>query len=190
MQIIPLSPVFLGITHVSEDVKDTTLLKVREYLKNNNLTSPPQELVKSTYHTGGNFLEHCELHELKHQIIKISTEYLNNLNYDFKKELRITSWLNVFDVGVMEAEHTHYKSIISGCYYVDSDNTSDSGNFYIIDQIAQREQNRAYYNLIQNNTHSIEPLAGRMLVFESWVRHGVYANKTNKPRISIAFNID
>lgn len=190
MDFIPLSPLIIAAHQVSEEIKSDTLIKVNDYLQKNTLSSPVNEIVKSSYHTGKTFIEDANLFRLKEEIIKCSTEFLKELNYNFQKPLNLTSWVNVFENGIMEAEHTHYNSILSGTYYVDSDGTDKSGRFYIPDQIPQREQNRSYYKLLKNDTHGIDPTPGRILFFESWVRHGVLANTTDKKRISIAFNID
>jgi uncharacterized protein (TIGR02466 family) len=190
INFLQIAPVMFGTVQVDKTIEIATLQKVQSYLSDNSLESPINELVKSTYETDKQFLKTANLTELESLIISYGSTFLGNLGFNFDRELKITSWLNVFDKDIMEAEHTHYKSMLSGCYYVDSDGTSNSGCFYIIDQIPQREQNRSFYNLNKDTALWINPVPGSMIFFESWVRHGVLPNRTDKKRISIAFNID
>ena len=190
INFLQIAPVMLGTVQVDKTIETATLQKVQGYLSDNSLPSPINEIVKSTYDSDKQFLKTANLTELESLIISYASTFLGNLGFNFDRELKITSWLNVFDKDIMEAEHTHYKSILSGCYYVDSDGTNDSGCFYITDQIPQREQNRSFYNLNKDTAIWINPVPGSMIFFESWVRHGVLPNRTDKKRISIAFNID
>lgn len=190
INFLQIAPVMLGTVQVDKTIETATLQKVQSYLSDNSLPSPINEIVKSTYESDKQFLKTANLTELESLIISYASTFLGNLGFNFDRELKITSWLNVFDKDIMEAEHTHYKSILSGCYYVDSDGTNDSGCFYITDQIPQREQNRSFYNLNKDTAIWINPVPGSMIFFESWVRHGVLPNRTDKKRISIAFNID
>lgn len=190
INFLQIAPVMLGTVQVDKTIETATLQKVQRYLSDNSLPSPINEIVKSTYESDKQFLKTANLTELESLIISYASTFLGNLGFNFDRELKITSWLNVFDKDIMEAEHTHYKSILSGCYYVDSDGTNDSGCFYITDQIPQREQNRSFYNLNKDTAIWINPVPGSMIFFESWVRHGVLPNRTDKKRISIAFNID
>mgnify|MGYP000930157589 CR=1 FL=1 len=45
-----------------------------------------------------------------------------------------------------------------------------------------KKENLNFYNFI--------PKAGQVVLFESWLRHEVCQNTTNKNRISISFNYD
>jgi uncharacterized protein (TIGR02466 family) len=38
--------------------------------------------------------------------------------------------------------------------------------------------------------HSLQPQEGHLVLFESWLRHEVPANQSDKERISISFNYD
>ena len=192
MKALKFHPIECILHTVKEETKIVTEQKVKDYLKlhSDKLQTPEGEIVKTTYNIDNNFIYNAKLYELKDEIISCAEEFFKNIGYVSDKPLRIISWLNVFDKDTMEQEHTHYKSIISGTYYISSDNTSDSGLFYIPDQIPQRELNHAIYNVDGHDTIEFTPIMGDMIMFESWVRHGVLPNKTDTTRISIAFNID
>lgn len=191
MNIYQFQPIECILHTVKQETRIVTQKKVQDYLDLNadKLHSPYGEIVKTTYDKENKFIQKANLVELESEILDCANQLLTRIGHKSGKPLRIISWLNVFDKEIMEQEHTHYKSIISGSYYVSSDNTSNSGQFYIPDQIPQRELNNAIYNLNQHITQ-INPIMGNMIMFESWVRHGVYPNKTETTRISIAFNID
>jgi uncharacterized protein (TIGR02466 family) len=191
MNVYQFQPIECILHTVKQETQLVTHKKVQDYLCLNadKLHSPYGEIVKTTYNKENRFIQKANLCELESEILDCAKYFLNHIGHNSDKPLRIISWLNVFDKEIMEQEHTHYKSIISGSYYVSSDNTSNSGNFYIPDQIPQRELNHALYNLNHNITQ-IDPIMGNMIIFESWVRHGVFPNKTDTTRISIAFNID
>jgi uncharacterized protein (TIGR02466 family) len=190
MEMYKGQPVEYALHCVKENVKDITYQKVQDYINrhSNQLSIPSDEVVKTTFNTDNQFINSANLSELEEEIKQCSDDFLTHIGYTSSKPLTILSWLNVFDKNIMEQEHTHYKSIISGTYYVSSDNTKNSGQFYIPDQIPQRELNRAIFNL-KTCDINIDPIIGNMIIFESWMRHGVHPNKTDTTRISIAFNI-
>lgn len=190
MEIHKGQPVEYALHSVKDSVRDITYQKVQDYInrKDNKLSVPSDELMKTTFNTDYQFINTANLSELEEEIKQCSDAFLTHIGYTSSKPLTILSWLNVFDKNIMEQEHTHYKSIISGTYYVSSDNTKKSGQFYIPDQIPQRELNRAIFNL-KTCQIDIDPIIGNITIFESWMRHGVNPNKTDTTRISIAFNI-
>ncbi len=188
MIIQELSPLFVGIEQLPSSVVEATKDKVFEYLTINELSAPKTEIVKTSYKQDENFLETADLVELQEEIYKNSFMFMNSIGcYD---DFRIVSWLNVFEKNAMEQDHYHFSALMSGVYYVDCESDDSSGCFVIPDQIPQREQYRVSNRLEIIDHHTITPIPGRLLMFESWVRHGVYPNKNSKPRISIAFNIE
>ena len=188
MIIQELSPLFVGIEQLPSSVVETTKDKVFEYLTISELSAPKTEIVKTSYKQDENFLETADLVELQEEIYKNSSMFMNSIGcYD---DFRIVSWLNVFEKNAMEQDHYHFSALMSGVYYVDCESDDSSGCFVIPDQIPQREQYRVSNRLEIIDHHTITPIPGRLLMFESWVRHGVYPNKNSKPRISIAFNIE
>jgi len=98
-------------------------------------------------------------------------------------------WANVNPPGGMNRAHQHPNSLWSGVYYVKA--KPNQGGFRI-----DREDNAQYYlpkNISSptffNMTNWIYPSeTGMILIFPSWLRHGVLENETNEYRISISFN--
>jgi hypothetical protein len=130
MNIYNIQPIECSLHTVSENTRLITTKKVDEYLSSNidTLYSPYGEIVKTTYNKENNFIQKANLVELESEILDCANQLLTHIGHKSEKPLRIISWLNVFDKEIMEQEHTHYKSIISGSYYVSSDNTSNSAS--------------------------------------------------------------
>lgn len=108
-----------------------------------------------------------------------------------KRKLKLDSlWINVMKKGAIHAPHIHPHSVISGTYYVTTPPGAGVIRFEdprlglmmaapVKKKNAQR-QNRSFVN--------VTPRPGLLLLWESWLRHGVEANASRTPRISVSFN--
>ena len=108
-----------------------------------------------------------------------------------KRKLTLDSlWINVMTKGAVHAPHLHPHSVISGTYYVTA--PPGSGAIRFEDpRLAMlmaappkkkdaRRENRSFVD--------VAPKPGLLLLWESWLRHGVEANGAKSPRISVSFN--
>jgi uncharacterized protein (TIGR02466 family) len=166
----------------AEKVKQSIL----QYLDTSDVKVTGDQLnsVRTTYLDNSNFLKDANIPELEQYIISCCNEFLSNLGVSIN--YHIHSWLNVYDNSMSMQPHCHYNSLISGCYYVSMPD-GDCGGFYIPEHIEQREQYRARYNMKSEGV-LYNPVENTILLFEPWMKHGVHPNKTDKPRISVAFN--
>lgn len=111
------------------------------------------------------------------------------------KDLHMTTfWVNVMPSGAQHTAHIHPNSVISGTFYVDVPVGASSikfedprfGFFMNTPDILPT------HNKTRQRFYSIQPKAGDLVLFESWLRHEVPTNTTNKhskkPRISCSFN--
>jgi uncharacterized protein (TIGR02466 family) len=110
----------------------------------------------------------------------------------FDCRLAVTAWANVNVDGNYNRHHTHANNHWSGVYYVDLGepdlSVSPNGAIEFLDP---RGAN-GVYDLPGVNTlttWTIQPEAGMMLFFPSWIRHGVLPFHGQGERISIAFNL-
>jgi uncharacterized protein (TIGR02466 family) len=99
-------------------------------------------------------------------------------------------WVNVMRQGAVHAPHIHPHSVISGTYYVAV--PAKSGSIRFEDprlammmaapprKPGARPENRLFVD--------VEPKPGMLLLWESWLRHGVQANGARGKRISLSFN--
>jgi len=99
-------------------------------------------------------------------------------------------WLNVMQQGAIHAPHIHPHSAISGTYYVAVPPRSGAIRFEDPRlammmaapprQPKARPENRSFVD--------VEPKAGMLLLWESWLRHGVQTNGARGKRVSVSFN--
>ncbi len=100
-------------------------------------------------------------------------------------------WANVNPKGGMNRGHIHPNSLWSGVYYVKT--SQDCGNLRIDDprtsaaMVRPRMKEGVPPDRLHRET-SYKPIAGRLIMFPSWVTHCVDANESDDLRISISFN--
>ena len=99
-------------------------------------------------------------------------------------------WWNINYHKDYNQPHNHRDSILSGVYYIDVPEDSDSKIHF------DREDEAQYYlprlmpqrNQITAVRATYTPVNNGILIFPSWVIHYVDGNKSQKPRISMSFN--
>lgn len=99
-------------------------------------------------------------------------------------------WANVNYPGGRNAIHIHPNSLWSGAYYVATE--PGCGNIYFEDPRTPslmtmpkrvKELPANFQRIVDS-----EPRAGRLIMFPSWLNHGVRENLSGKNRISVSFN--
>jgi uncharacterized protein (TIGR02466 family) len=130
--------------------------------------------------------------ELERKIARHVRLFAGELQFDLGgKKLGLDSlWINVMNKGAVHAPHIHPHSVISGTYYVSVPPGSGAIRFEdprLAMMMAApprkhraRPENRLFVD--------VEPKAGTLLLWESWLRHGVEANGARGQRISVSFN--
>lgn len=130
--------------------------------------------------------------ELERKIAAHVKTFIRELGFDMtgrRSELD-SLWINVMNRGAIHAPHIHPHSAISGTYYVTVPDGAGAIRFEdprLAMMMAApprkknaRPQNRPFVDVI--------PRPGMLLLWESWLRHGVEANAARSPRISVSFN--
>lgn len=107
------------------------------------------------------------------------------------KSLVKESWLNINPPMSYNTKHLHPRSLFSGVYYI----SVPEGN---CGQITfEREPLMLSYlpnyvvetwNDMTSGTASYNPVAGKLIIFPSWLTHWVEPNLTSSNRISLSFN--
>ena len=127
------------------------------------------------------------------RVLKTHTEtFASNLQMDLRgKRLKLDSlWVNVLEPGGSHTGHIHPHCVMSGTYYVRVPDGASSLKFEdprlammmaapAPREDADDEHRRFVY---------VAPMAGEVLLWESWLRHEVTVNRASTPRISISFN--
>ena len=130
--------------------------------------------------------------DLERAIAKHVSGFARELQFDLGvRKLKLDSfWINVMRKDAVHTPHIHPHSAISGSYYVTV--PPRSGVLRFEDprlammmaapprKKSARPENRSFVD--------VEPKTGMLLLWESWLRHGVEANGARSSRISVSFN--
>lgn len=118
--------------------------------------------------------------------------FVRALDFDLHgRSLRLDSiWLNVMRTGAVHTAHLHPKSVISGTYYVVAPPGAaalklEDPRLGLMMAAPQRKARAARENQV---FVYLQPRAGTLLLWESWLRHEVPFNRSRGERISISFN--
>lgn len=83
------------------------------------------------------------------------------------------SWIAKYDKGDYSQIHSHFPATYSGCYYYDIGDTESCHFFFDND-----------YNRCQLKIEN-----GNLMIFPSYLKHGVTTNESNKTKFTVAFNL-
>jgi uncharacterized protein (TIGR02466 family) len=132
------------------------------------------------------------LADLEGAIAKHVATFTRELQFDSGgRKLALDSlWINVMNKGAVHTPHIHPHSAISGTFYVTA--PPGSGAIRFEDprlglmmaappkKNTARPENRSFVD--------VTPKPGMLLLWESWLRHGVEPNAARTPRVSMSFN--
>ncbi len=119
------------------------------------------------------------------QRIGESQKFIPNLGY------QLQVWANINPPGASNKVHYHANCHFSGIYYIDLD-APDCGSIFFRDpRVASRMLSYPVTQPTEFTTGEVRmpPEEGRMYVFPGWLEHGVEENKSDRDRVSIAFNV-
>ena len=130
--------------------------------------------------------------ELERGLARHVAAFGRELEFDLgRQRLGLDSlWVNVMNKGAIHAPHIHPHSVISGTYYVTVPARSGAIRFedprlaLMMAAPARKAKARLENRLFVD----VEPKPGMLLLWESWLRHGVETNRAQGQRISVSFN--
>lgn len=198
MSINLVFSVQLLVEDIDAAVREAIRAKVSAYLRSERAKrdiepSPEESVATSYYKPQAQVLIDAELEELEDFVIGAGRRFLETGLRLPPRRLEIErSWINIFQPGAQEAQHTHDGSLLSCSYYVDA--PQDCGCLVLPDPIAARRTHREFTktsgsDLLTRSEIAVEPQPGRLIMFESWMPHYVQCNKSGRVRISIAMNL-
>lgn len=132
--------------------------------------------------------------ELRKKIDKHVGAYARQLQMDLGggKLAMSTCWINIMPARTNHSLHLHPLSVISGTYYVSTPRGTSALKFEdprlskFMAAPPRDEKARP-----ENQRHvSLQPKAGDVILFESWLRHEVPPNPSKQDRVSISFNYE
>jgi uncharacterized protein (TIGR02466 family) len=131
------------------------------------------------------------LGDLERAIAKQVTGFARELQFETGTRLTLDSlWINVMNKGAVHTPHIHPHSVISGTYYVTAPPGSGAIRFEdprlgLMMAAPPRKANATAEN---RSFVDVAPKPGLLLLWESWLRHGVEPNAARGARISVSFN--
>ena len=118
--------------------------------------------------------------------------FSRELDFDLKgRKLAMTDcWVNVMQRQVVHGLHLHPLATISGTYYVRTPRGCSGLKFEDprLDRYMAAPPRRAKASRENRVWVTVPAEAGKLVMFESWLRHEVAPNPTEAERISISFN--
>lgn len=99
-------------------------------------------------------------------------------------------WAMVNGKNASNVLHNHCNAYLSGVYYIKA--PENSGNLYFHDPRAGAQMLVPPYDKITPITLSkliYKPIEGMLVIFPSWLWHGVEINQSEEERVSISFNV-
>jgi uncharacterized protein (TIGR02466 family) len=130
--------------------------------------------------------------ELEADIARHVAHFARDADFDLGgRKLSLDSlWVNVMGKGAIHGPHIHPHAAVSGTYYVTVPGQAGAIRFEdprLAMLMAAPPRKRTAR--LENRTFiSVPPKPGLLLLWESWLRHGVEPNAAKRPRISISFN--
>ena len=132
------------------------------------------------------------LAELERDIAGHVARFSRDAEFDLNgRELALDSlWINVMDKGAIHSPHIHPHAVVSGTYYVTVPDQSGAIRFEDprLAMLMAAPPKKAMAKPANRSFVTITPRPGMLLLWESWLRHGVEPNRAKGPRISISFN--
>ena len=132
--------------------------------------------------------------DLMPYIVPTVNNFLKGANMSYK-DLKVNQpWKNTYEKGGFQELDDPGDAFLSGCIFLDNPDP-DFGNFYFYNRHSielLRPQRQLIDNLFDTSYLSFTPkvLKGDILIFPSYMMHGVTMHKSEKIRRTISFNID
>lgn len=129
--------------------------------------------------------------ELAKLLARHAAAFANECAFELKRKPRLDSlWVNLLKGGGQHSGHIHPHSMISGTFYVEVPNGSGAIRFEdprLPLMMAAPPRARDAPEELRPFV-SVEPRAGLLLLWESWLRHEVLPGAGRGERLSVSFN--
>jgi uncharacterized protein (TIGR02466 family) len=129
-----------------------------------------------------NIIKKLGLNKIEKEIDIHLRNYCNELKFKMQKYEMVKSWFTKSEKGNYSHVHSH-DADISGVYYYKT-NGEDGDLFF--------ETPNPYFDnskFLFPSRWDHKPEEGKILLFPSWLKHGIKTNTTDNARISLSFDI-
>jgi uncharacterized protein (TIGR02466 family) len=126
-------------------------------------------------------------------IARHAARFAKHLQWDLRggRPVCDSIWVNILPEGGSHTSHLHTNAVMSGTYYVLV--PEGSGALVFEDprhaMMMAAPPRKAQAPRPMQTYASVEPKAGTILLWESWLRHEVAINRASAARISVSFNL-
>ena len=154
-----------------------------------------------THYPGGytSYGSMAQLHEfsstfagLRRKLDRHVKSFARALEWDLRgRALELSDiWVNIMPEQVAHSSHLHPNSVVSGTYYVQTPEGCPGLKFEDprLDRFMAAPPRKAAAGEAVRPFVTYPAQAGNVILFESWLRHEVPANRAAEERISISFN--
>jgi uncharacterized protein (TIGR02466 family) len=177
--------IFSDISH--NEVKNILpLLEFNEVFNNLNGTHKINSPLISDNHSpfDEDVISYFNLSNFEEELNEHLMKYCEHNKINHTKRYLRTSWVTSFSNGEYGHTHIHGKSDISGAYYISTN--EEDGNIFFNNPVSA-----ASYSVFQPDeiAHQFQPKEKQVLIFPSWLPHGISKNTTSNIRHSLSFNI-
>lgn len=184
-----LFPTVVWVLDLDAETRDNMNRRIIEYLDRTISPRPPTG-------PGGTLQTETDLHtvdemaELTGYINSAAKGALEFLNIDYQSFEITGCWANINPRGGLNTPHTHPNNYLGGVYYAQISEGADEIFFSDPRPQAGMISPTVTEETVYTCTEvALEAKEGRMVLFPAWLLHGVPANRGDRDRISIAFNI-
>lgn len=130
--------------------------------------------------------------ELERKLDRHVKAFAKDLDYDLEERALVMTdcWVNVMPEHTVHGLHLHPNSTLSGTYYVKTPKGCSQIKFEDprLDRMMAAPPRKPDARLENRQFVEYPAEAGKLVLFESWLRHEVAANPSRAERISISFN--
>jgi uncharacterized protein (TIGR02466 family) len=130
--------------------------------------------------------------DLCERLLPHMAEFAKLLDFDLRghKPIVDSIWINVLEPGGTHTGHIHTNSVLSGTIYVDVPDGASAIRFEDprLGLMMAAPPRKARAEPQNRSFVYVQPSAGTVLMWESWLRHEVPMNQAREDRISISFN--
>lgn len=144
----------------------------------------------STLWSGFSLLDREAFHPLRAFIVGEATKFANFNCFNITRHpLKLNeSWVNIHGHGNYQEAHVHQNSVLSGVYYVNAPEKGGTFNLHSPYKYQMLQPPMTQVPSFAARVVPIEAQEGMLVMFRSFVEHGVNPNDSNQERISISFN--
>ena len=180
-RLAPIFPVYLFSSLL--DYPETILDEFHKNYKQQDMHNNGAHLLSTKDYTDC-IVTKLDLQNLKQLIIDKSKIFCKELQYK-PKSVFLNSWITVQRPGEHVVVHNHINSDLSGVFYIKAN--KDSGILFLRNPLQQFNYTKLFKRPAK--PVQVEPVEGKIVLWPSFIDHGVEKNNTKEDRIAIAFNL-